>query len=68
MTNTKPMAKALHTVTVLVRVASRLRDVTGFTPEKAIAEAVAMLGYADAPDPQDLAGKALAQLQKETAA
>lgn len=61
----KPLAKSLHTVTVLVRVARLLlkRDLAYSNPE-AIAGALQVLGLDDMPDTYGLAAQALKQLNK----
>lgn len=63
----KPLAKSLHTVTVLVRVAQGLFD-RGIAQDKteALGKAIAMLGLIDqaANDQYDLIGQALKQLNK----
>jgi hypothetical protein len=58
---TKPVAKSLHTVTVLMQVARRIRG-DGETNEQAIASAMAVLGLAGRPDPYGLAAAALKQM------
>jgi hypothetical protein len=60
--------KSLHTVTVLVNVARKLRTIhCNLSPRSLISEAVAVLGYGDTPDVYGLATKAVAILEKETA-
>ena len=63
----KPLAKSLHTVTVLVRVAQGLYD-RGIAQDKteALGKAIALLGLMDAAanDQYDLVGQALKQLNK----
>lgn len=63
----KPLAKSLHTVTVLVRVAQGLYD-RGIAQDKteALGKAIALLGLMDAAanDQYDLIGQALKQLNK----
>lgn len=57
------LAKSLHTVTVLIRVAQHLlaaSDIDG--PENAVQEAARILGYEGAPDPYGLVAKATAQM------
>ncbi len=56
----KPLAKSLHTVSVIVRVARYLLDDAGV--EQAVANAIDVLGYHDAPDPYGLAAAALKQM------
>lgn len=59
----KPIAKSLHTVTVLVQVARS----TGYpNPEDAIKRALIILGLEDAPDVYGLAAQALKKLNKGT--
>lgn len=64
---TKPLAKSLHTVTVLVRAAQGLYD-RGIAQDKteALGKAIALLGLMDAAanDQYDLIGQALKQLNK----
>lgn len=59
MTDTKPVAKSLHTLTVIQQVA-RLH--TGSTPEQRVEFAMETLGLAGRPDPYGLAAAALKQL------
>ena len=63
----KPLAKSLHTVTVLVRVAQGLFD-RGIAQDKteALGKAIAMLGLIDqaANDESNLVGQALKQMNK----
>lgn len=63
----KPLAKSLHTVTVLVRVAQGLCD-RGIAQDKteALGKAIAILGLIDqaANDEYNLIGQALKQLSK----
>lgn len=64
-TETKPFAKSLHTVSVLVRVARLLQQLGPYTPNGrpnnayAIRMAQAELGHGDRPDTYDLCGQAL---------
>lgn len=62
---TKPLAKSLHTVTVLVRVARLLlkRDLA-FSNVEAVNGALQVLGLDDMPDEYGLAAQALKQLNK----
>ena len=61
----KPIAKSLHTVTVLVRVARLLlkRDLA-FSNVEAVNGALQVLGLDDMPDEYGLAAQALKQLNK----
>lgn len=61
----KPIAKSLHTVTVLVRVARLLlkRDLA-FSNVEAVNGALQVLGLADMPDEYGLAAQAVKQLNK----
>ena len=67
---TKPLAKSLHTVTVLVRYSQRLRAASlmrGIQPADwsvYVNEALEVFGYANAADPYGLAAAALKQLRK----
>jgi len=61
----KSIPKSLHTVSVLVNV-GRIYLSHGNIPAAALGMAVQALGYQDADDPQDLYGKALKQLVKES--
>lgn len=64
--NAKPVAKSLHTVTVIVQVAQlhRYSSGKGMKPENAIADAMATLGLAGREDPHGLAAAALKQFSK----
>lgn len=61
----KPLAKSLHTVTVLVRVARLLlkRDLA-FSNVEAVHGALETLGLSDMPDTYGLAAQAIKQLSK----
>lgn len=58
--NAKPVAKSLHTVTVIVQVAG----LHAGTPAQRVAAAMATLGLAGREDPYGLAAAALRQLSK----
>lgn len=62
---TKPIAKSLHTITVLVRVA---RDIKARHPERdtfsAVYAALDLLGLGDMPDDHGLVSATLKQLGK----
>lgn len=66
----KPLAKSLHTVTVLVRVAQmhlshrRLMGPTSEANAYAVQQALETLGLSDMPDTYGLVGQALKQLNK----
>lgn len=60
----KPLAKSLHTVTVIVRVANLLQRLNNETAESAVTSALIELGYDGAADPYSLAAAALIQLRK----
>ena len=61
----KPLAKSLHTVTVLVRVAKLLlKHDLAYSPVEAVAGALASLGLDTMPDTYGLAAAALKQLRK----
>jgi hypothetical protein len=62
----KPLAKSLHTVTVLVRVAKTIREYEGFQINNVLAVDMALdvLGLADLPDVHGLAAAAIKQLNK----
>jgi hypothetical protein len=62
----KPLAKSLHTVTVLVRVAKAVAEYENLDPTcvAAVKRAVAILGLADQPDIYGLFNAALKQLRK----
>ncbi len=61
----KPLAKSLHTVSVLVQVALYVLQSTGVASNKAAIEAaIVILGLADKPDLYDLKGAALKQLNR----
>lgn len=57
----KPVAKSLHTVTVIVQVA-RLYMANGNKRDEALAQAMETLGLAGRDDPYGLAAAALKQL------
>lgn len=61
----KPLAKSLHTVTVLVRVATMLkkRDLA-FSNTEAVHGAMQVLGLSGMPDDYGLAAQAIKQLSK----
>ncbi len=62
----KPLAKSLHTVTVLVRVAHEVRN-RQFPPldaDSAVARALDILGLTEQPDSYGLAAAAIKQLRK----
>ena len=61
-TNPKPVAKSLHTISVIVQVARNERQRENLTNKAAIEEAMGILGLAGREDPYGLAAKALAQL------
>lgn len=62
----KPLAKSLHTVTVLVRVARLIQatDNSGYSNHWAIGKALTALGLDAMPDTYGLANAALKQLDK----
>lgn len=66
----KPLAKSLHTVTVLVRVARlhlshrRLMDSAAAANAYAVAQALETLGLGDMPDTYGLVEAAIKQLNK----
>ena len=62
----KPLAKSLHTVTVLVRATKAIADYEGLAPTdgKAIDLALAVLGLGDMPDDYGLVAQATKQLRK----
>lgn len=61
-TATRPLAKSLHTITALQRVALYLasRPGSNLNSEQAIEGALDVLGYGGAPDPYGLASRARA--------
>jgi hypothetical protein len=59
----KPLAKSLHTVTVLVTVCRLYMDRLD-SPEAAMTEALSDLGLAGKPDPYGLAAQALRLIAK----
>lgn len=61
-TATKSLAKSLHTVSVLVAVATALRPKYDTRANFWVLRAVIVLGYGDANDPHDLIGRATRQL------
>lgn len=67
-TEPKPLAKSLHTVTVLVRMAEELAACGAlppevFTPAERVDSVLRCLGLADKPDPYGLREAALKQLE-----
>lgn len=60
----KPLAKSLHTVTVLVRVAKALNRDQVWSNGMAVDLALEALGLADMPDSYGLAAQAVKQLNK----
>lgn len=62
MQNSKPVAKSLHTVTVIVQVA-RIAPGFSISPEKALASAMRVLGLDNRPDPYGLGAAALKQIK-----
>lgn len=61
---TKTMPKSLHTVTVLVRIASYIRQVQpGESVKDCVRGAAIVLGYIDAPDAYGLQASAIKQMQ-----
>lgn len=65
-TETRPVAKALHTITVLVQVAKHVMRTEGKTAKPAMQAAMTILGLNDRPDPHELAATALKQLPTAT--
>lgn len=66
---TKPLAKSLHTVTAVVRVAQMIATYERINdPDSLIPAALEALGYHGAADPYDLAGHARKALAKALAA
>lgn len=61
---TKPVAKSLHTVTVILQIARIAPFASGGTPEACIAYAMDTLGLSGRDDPYNLAGAALRQLTR----
>lgn len=62
----KPLPKSLHTVTVLVRVATLLRDakLPILTAQQAVNAALDILGYDHEADPYGLAAAAAKQMDR----
>jgi hypothetical protein len=62
----KPLAKSLHTVTVLVRVAHEVRNrqFPPLHPDSAVERALDILGLTGQPDTNGLAAQAIKQLNK----
>jgi hypothetical protein len=60
----KPLAKSLHTVTVLVRVALHAKYNTHMSNGHAVCAALAVLGLTNQPDSYGLAEQAIKQLDK----
>lgn len=59
-TNTKPVAKSLHTITVLMQIARTMMRLAGINdPERAMTAAMIELGLDGRPDPYGLREKAL---------
>jgi hypothetical protein len=63
MNTSKPLAKSLHTVSVLVNLSRHLM-LAGLSAPKALEQACIILDLADKPDVYDLKGQALKQLSK----
>ena len=61
---TKPIAKSLHTVTVLVRVARDIQARQHMANDDAVTHALNLLGLGDMPDVYGLALQAEKQLSK----
>lgn len=59
----KPVAKSLHTVTVIVQVARLHQRLNNETRDSAVTSAMIALGLHDRPDPYGLRDAALKQLQ-----
>lgn len=56
----KPVAKSLHTITVLTQIAATMSRLAGINdPEKAMDAAMDELGLSNRPDPYGLRAKAL---------
>jgi hypothetical protein len=60
----KPLAKSLHTVTVLVRVALNEKHNSAMSNGHAVCAALAILGLANMPDTNGLEAQAIKQLNK----
>ncbi len=60
----KPLAKSLHTVTVLVRVALNEKHKSAMSNGHAVCAALVILGLYDLPDTNGLAEQAIKQLNK----
>ena len=60
----KPLAKSLHTVTVLVRVALNEKRKSPMPNDRAVIFALDILGLADLTDAYSLAAQAIKQLNK----
>jgi hypothetical protein len=66
-TPSTPIAKSLHTLTVLQQVAKIMRELGGLNdPETAMAAAMDALGLAGRPDPYGLRDRALVLMAKGT--
>lgn len=63
MDTIKPIAKSLHTVSVLVNVSRHLM-LAGLTTQRAVEQACVILELEGKPDVYDLKGQALKQLSK----
>ncbi len=66
--NQKPVARALHTITVILQVAHHALETECDTVEQAHALAMRVLGLAGRPDPNGLAAITLKQLKDRTPA
>jgi hypothetical protein len=65
-TETTPVAKSLHTLTVLQQVAELIHDLEGVTdPAEALDKAMIALGLARRPDPYGLRDRALFLMTRE---
>jgi hypothetical protein len=60
----KPVAKSLHTVTVLVDVTRYIEKYRGLGPSTALDEAMALLGLSDKPDTYGLKAQAHKKIMK----
>lgn len=72
MTNAKPIPKALHTVTVLVRIANSLGPLFEIERQESnrqcVHKAMEIIGYDWATDPHGLGDAAIAKMNAEFAA
>lgn len=63
--NTKPIAKSLHTITVIVQVAEHLMANENYLPQAAVFKAMIVLGLDGRDDPYHLRNAAMKALDRK---